>query len=191
MVEPSPVQSGLDQNLMGRVSAHFITDGALYGTLPQSDVTQDERLALVRVGWILQNYMGRPVLEPPQMAINWAEGRRIYRDNTLHAIAHHIPEAPFFGTRQAILEELIDSSWDQQVEDLRIVLHAWAFAAVWDEPKGDADAGIEAQQIFFFYTNQMRKTAGAAFHAITSAPPTENEFWDLVRSLTVEEDTTT
>ncbi len=188
-VEPTPVHSGLDQNLMERISAHYISDGTLYGALPQTDVTVDERMALVRVGWILHNYQDRPVLEPPQMVINWAEGHKTYRDNALHAIAHRIPGAPFFGTRLEILEELIDSSWDQQVEDLRVVLHAWAFASLWDQPRGE-NHDIEAQQTFFFYTNQMRKTAADAFSAIMAAPDQDHEFWGLVSALTEVEDTT-
>lgn len=182
MPEPSSLHPGLDQDLIARVNQHHIHEGPLYGSLPQSEVTPDERQELIRVGWIAQNYIDQPVMEPPQHVFDWAHGRLTFRDNILHLVAHRFPTAPLLGTRQAILEELIDSAWEQQVDDLRVVLHAWAFASAWVKSSED-EADLEGRQSFSFYTDQMQKTAQEAFRSALVAPGPDHEFWDLVKSL--------
>lgn len=189
MPEPSSLHPGLDQDLMARINAHYVQEGPLYGSLPQSEVNPDERRELTRVGWIAQNYIDQPVMEPPQHIFDWATGRITFRDNILHMVAHRFPNAPLLGTQQAILEELIDSAWEQQVDDLRVVLHSWAFASAWIKSSDD-EGDLETRQSFSFYTDQMQKTAQQAFAATMAAPALDHEFWELVKSLVTPADNT-
>ncbi len=182
MPEPSSLHPGLDHDLIARINQHYIHEGPLYGSLPQSEVNADERRELIRVGWIAQNYIDQPVMEPPQHIFDWAAGRITFRDNILHLVAHRFPNAPLLGTQQAILEELIDSAWEQQVDDLRVVLHSWAFASAWAK-SSDEEVDLQGRQSFSFYTDQMQKTAQAAFRATVAAPAPDHEFWELVKAL--------
>lgn len=182
MADPSSLHPGLDHALIARINQHHIQEGPLYGSVPQALLNANERFELTRVGWIAHNYIDQPVMEPPQHVFDWAGGRIIFRDNILHLVAHRFLKAPLLGTQQAILEELIDSTWEQQVDNLRVVLHAWAFASAWVKTP-EAESNLEGRQSFSFYTVQMRRTADEAFRETLAAPRPEHEFWELVKSL--------
>lgn len=175
---------GLDVELTERVKSAYIHEGRLYGAVPQQDLTADERLQLSRAGWQTRNYQDRPVMEPPQATVDWDDLRLRHRDRTLHAISHRLPGGtPWAGNRQAILEEILGSVWEQQEDELRVLLHAWAFASVWGTPEENRKDRIESAETFFFYTTRMRDTAERALATATEAPPANADFWQLVFAL--------
>lgn len=180
------VDMGLDVELKERVSAEFIREGRLFGALPQSSLTSDETAALVRAGWIKRDYHDAPVMEAPQATIDWVVLQSQHRDRTLHAISHRLEHgAPWVGTRQEILEELLASKWEEQEDELRTLLHAFAFASMWIQDNGDDGAhAIESRETFFFYTERMKVTSVDASYYATKAPRRDSDFWDMVASLT-------
>lgn len=177
---------GLDQQLKDRIAAVCIREGRLFGTVPQSSLTTDEMMQLARAGWTRRDYQDAPVMEAPQSTIDWVNLRDNHRDRTLHAISHRLPEgAPWVGTRQAILEELLASTWEQQEDELRTLLHAFCYASIWSQDHGREalDSAIESSETFFFYTQRMRDTAAKATEYATEAPNSDDAFWEMVSSL--------
>ncbi len=178
------LEIGLDQDLKGRIGTQFIHEGPLFGSVPQDSVTHDEMLQLARAGWTRKDYQDAPVLEAPQSTIDWLSLQQQHRDRTLHAISHRLPDgAPWVGTRQEILEELLASTWEQQEDELRTLLHAFAFASIWSQDQDARDKTLESRETFFFYTVRMRDTALKASQHATEAPAQDNDFWDMVSSL--------
>lgn len=178
------LEIGLDQDLKDRIGTQFIREGPLFGSVPQDSFTQDEMLQLAGAGWARKDYQDAPVLEAPQSTIDWLRLQQQHRDRTLHAISHRLPDgAPWVGTRQEILEELLASTWEQQEDELRTLLHAFAFASIWSQDQDARDNSLESRETFFFYTVRMRDTALKASQYATEAPGEENDFWDMVSSL--------
>lgn len=175
---------GLDQALRARVNSDFIREGRLFGAVPQMSLTADEIMELQRVGWIKRDYHDAPVMESPQSTIDWQQLKRRHRDSTLHVISHRLDEgAPWVGARQQILEELIASQWEEQEDELRTLLHAFAFASMWSQNDDAPNPRIESSETFFFYTERMRITALKASQHATKAPDSDNAFWDMLSSL--------
>lgn len=177
---------GLDQDLIARIQEKYIVEGNLYGTISQKDVTQDEKMALIRAGWHVRNYQDHPVFEPPQILINWHDLRREHRDNTLHAMSHRLPDGvPWAGHHEEIVYTVIDSTWDRREEEFRVLLNAWAFAAVWtSESRPEApETHVEDTQTFFFYTQHLAHTATTAISALSHAPAPDEDFWTLIAAL--------
>ncbi|MDA8206849.1 MAG: hypothetical protein M0Z36_12350 [Thermaerobacter sp.] len=179
------LEIGLDFELKERVAHEFIREGRLFGSVPQAALTADEVAELTRAGWTKRDYHDAPVMEAPQSTIDWPILQQKHRDSTLHAISHRLEQgAPWVGTRQQILEELLASQWEEQEDELRTLLHAFAFASIWDQDEGAADGkAIESRETFFFYTQKMRATALKASSYATQAPQGDNGFWDMVSAL--------
>lgn len=184
MGQEQHLEIGLDQALKQRIEEQCIREGQLFGSVPQSAFTLDERMQLAQAGWLQHDYHDAPVMEAPQTTIQWDSLRARHRDATLHAISHRLKEgAPWVGTRQEILEELLASTWDQQEDELRTLLHAFAFASIWGPEDPSQPNAIESRETFFFYTDRMRDTALQAADYATAPPPREDEFWTMVSSL--------
>lgn len=185
MANEQHLDIGLDMELKDRVANEFIREGRLFGSVPQSSLTADEVQALERAGWIKRDYHDAPVMESPEATIDWARLQEQHRDSTLHAISHRLDQgAPWVGTRQEILEELLASRWEEQEDELRTLLHAFAFASMWSQDEAvDGKKAIESRETFFFYTDKMRATALKASEYATQAPDKTNEFWDMVSAL--------
>lgn len=178
------LEIGLDQALRMRVASDFIREGRLFGSVPQRSLTADEMMELERAGWAKRDYHDAPVMEAPQSTIDWQQLKRQHRDRTLHVISHRLAQgAPWVGTRQDILEELMASQWEEQEDELRTLLHAFAFASMWSQSEDAQDNRIESSETFFFYTERMRITALKASQHATQAPGNDNAFWDMVSSL--------
>lgn len=189
MASEQHLDLGLDQDLKERVAKDFIREGLLFGSVPQTDLAGDEMMELARAGWTQRDYHDAPVMEPPQTTIDWWSLQRQHRDSTLHAISHRFESgAPWVGPRQEILEELLASKWEEQEEELRTLLHAFAFASIWNQDEDADGAAIESHETFFFYTDRMRNTALKASQYATEAPDQENPFWDMVYALTESRD---
>lgn len=179
------IDVGLDSDLKERVAQNSIREGLLFGAVFQADLTPDEILALSGVGWTKRDYRDAPVMEPPYSTIDWLALKQRHRDNTLHAISHRLEEgAPWIGTRQEILEELISSQWEAQEDELRTLLHAFAFASLWNHEDTGAEHSIESQETFFFYTARMQGAAVQATDYASQSPASDSDFWDMVESLT-------
>jgi len=186
--EPN-LELGLDQLLKEQVTQHFITEGSLFGAIPQSDLTQDEIGALLQAGWTRRDYVDAPVMEAPQSTIDWRQLRQRHRDVTLHAVSHRLKDGvPWVGTRQEILEELLSSQWEEQEEQLRTLLHAFAYASIWNHSEDVPDATVESQENFFFYSVRWRTTAERACIHATEAPTDDSPFWEMVSALTTSEE---
>nr|WP_243239372.1 hypothetical protein [Sulfobacillus harzensis] len=177
------MELGLDQDLKERIANIAIKKGPLFGAVPQSSLTTDEMMQLARVGWVRRDYHDAPVMVAPQSTIDWETLRTRHRDRTLHVVSHKLPEgAPWVGTRQAILEELVASTWEQQEDELRTLLHAFCYASMWNQ-EGTEGQAIESQETFFFYTERMRNTALKATGYAVEAPEANDQFWEMVNSL--------
>ncbi len=180
---------GIDQDLKERVAKECIREGRLFGAVPQAELNQNEIMTLTQAGWTKRDYHDAPVMEAPQTTVDWVELRRRHRDRTLHAISHRFDQgAPWVGTRQEILEELLASKWEEQEDELRTLLHAFAFASMWNHEERPADDILESQETFFFYTDRMRLTAEKAQQHVTQAPDGDNDFWTMVSALTESAD---
>ncbi len=177
------LEIGLDEDLKERIGQICIREGALFGAVPQSSLTTDEIMQLAQAGWERRDYHDAPVMEAPQSTIDWSALRSRHRDQTLHVISHTLPGgAPWVGTRQAILEELVASTWEQQEDELRTLLHAFCYASMWNHKDPQSEA-LETQETFFFYTERMRHTAEKATTHAVEAPNSDDRFWDMVQSL--------
>jgi len=134
------------------IDRSHIREGRLYGHLPLDQLTEEARRALEQSGWRVHAYRDRPVASPPEATIRWDVYRIRFQDNMRHAAAHRLPGGiPLAGPKDAILDELIASVWDQRVEELRTVLSAFAFASLWPGEETphpvwtrDADGGDDA-----------------------------------------------
>lgn len=178
---------GLDELLRTRILEEYIHDGALFGSVMQSALTPDEMMQLTHAGWTQHNYHDAPTMEPPQSIVDWTQLKARHRDHTLHTISHRLPGgAPWVGTRQEILEELLSSLWDKQEEELRTLLHAFAFASMWTQDQPHAENALETRETFFFYTEKMRASAQNACDYAAEAPHPEDEFWEMVSALSQE-----
>ncbi|PSR20762.1 MAG: hypothetical protein C7B45_13530 [Sulfobacillus acidophilus] len=178
------LDAGLDEALRARVANDFIREGRLFGAVAQTSLTADEIVALQRAGWSKRDYHDAPVMEAPQSTIDWQQLRRRHRDSTLHVISHRLDQgAPWVGARQEILEELMASQWEEQEDELRTLLHAFAFASMWSQTDDAPSARIESSETFFFYTERMRTTALKASQYATNAPKNDHAFWEMVSSL--------
>jgi hypothetical protein len=171
------------------IDRDHIREGLLYGRLPLANVDEEAQRALESVGWRVRSYRDRPVAEPPEATIAWEHYRHVFRDNMRHATAHRLPGGiPLAGPKDAILDELIASVWDQRVEELRTVLGAFAFASVWPGSEDESDAPgpvseVEGAETFYFYTDAMRRAAVEAVAETASAPAADDPVWVLVDSL--------
>ncbi len=114
--------------------------------------------------------------------VRWHDLKERHRDRTLHRIHHRFPEdTPWAGNRLAILEELLSSIWDDQEDELRILLAAWTYASVWNEPPHEsASAQLEAMQTFFFYSERMRNSMVQILEEGTTPPDEQHEFWSML-----------
>jgi hypothetical protein len=114
------------------IDRSHIREGRLYGHLPLDQLTEEAQRTLEQSGWRVHAYRDRPVASPPEATIRWDVYRARFQDNMRHAAAHRLPGGiPLAGPKDAILDELIASVWDQRVEELRTVLSAFAFASLW------------------------------------------------------------
>jgi hypothetical protein len=178
------LDSGLDEALRARVTSDFIREGRLFGAVLQTSLTADEILALQRVGWNKHDYHDAPIMEAPQSTIDWQQLKSRHRDSTLHVISHRLDQgAPWVGARQEILEELMASQWEEQEDELRTLLHAFAFASMWSQSDDASNSRIESSETFFFYTDRMRSTALKASQHATKAPASNHAFWEMVSAL--------
>lgn len=132
---------GLAPELRILIDRDHIQEGPLYARLPVPAVTDDERQQLIACGWTLRPYRDRPVLEPPEATFTWDRHLVLFRDNMRHAAAHRLPGGlPVAGPKEAILDEVIASIWEERVEELRTVLSAFSFASAWRCPEQQAAA---------------------------------------------------
>ncbi|POB09648.1 hypothetical protein [Sulfobacillus sp. hq2] len=184
MPDETTLAYGLSDDLKNRIEQEYIHEGALYGHLPQKQLSPEEMRALKKVGWTPRDYRDNPIMEAPQSTINWDQLSAEHRDHVLHAISHRLPQgAPWAGNRQAILEELIASAWDEREEEMRILLNSWTFAAAWSGHPNQNDRLVESRQTFYFYTAKMRDTAEQALHLATEPPGDDDAFWGFVEAL--------
>ncbi len=178
------LSTGLDEQLTQRIQALFIRDGRLFGALPEKSLEPEDIQKLRAVGWVERQYHDEPVMEAPQITIDWDALRLRHRTETLHALSHrYAPGTPWVGTRHEILEELLASEWESKMDELKTVLHAWAYASVWDLDGERPDTPIETRQTFFFYTAKMKESAHVAMDYVTQAPAAAEHFWQLVEAL--------
>lgn len=179
------IDFGLDQALRAHVEAHHVSEGQLFGMVPQNGLTGDERMALLAAGWTARNYQDRPMMEPPTLKVAWDELRRRHRDLTLHRINHRLPATtPWAGNRIEILEEMLASAWEAKEDEIRTLLNAWAFASVWTEPDVDTQSrSLEHRQTFFFYADRMKVAAERVLAEGVAAPEADDEFWTFVSAL--------
>lgn len=182
-MENSGLSIGLDQELTARIREHHIREDHLFGALPQNLLDFDEMASLIGAGWIKRDYHDAPVLEAPETTVDWERLRREHRDNILHAISHGPLAGPTVGTTQDILEELVASNWDQHQEELRTLLHSWAYASIWADGESERIGGLESRETLFFYTEKMKNTAVTAMDYATRAPDTDDAFWELAGAL--------
>ncbi|HBQ95762.1 MAG: hypothetical protein M1294_15485 [Firmicutes bacterium] len=174
----------LDSEIRAQIDSEHLTEGALFGTVPQKVLSDDLIRSLENLGWVKRDYRDHPVMEPPQATLDWDSLSAQHRDEVLHAISHRLPQGtPWVGNQYAILEELIDSMWEQRQDEIRILLNAWAFAAAWTGHPDHNDRMVESRQTYYFYTASMRDAAEQAVALGISAPPADDDFWVYVESL--------
>jgi hypothetical protein len=184
MDEDTALTYVMDEDLKHLVDEDYINEGALFGTVAQDKLTSDAMLLLEQLGWKARDYRDRPVIESPRSTIDWDGLSGQHRDRILHAISHKLPEgSPWAGNKQAIIEELIASIWEQHEEELRILLSAWTFAAAWSGHPDQGDRVMESRQTFFFYSSHMREAADKAVVLITDPPVDDDNFWIFMKSL--------
>lgn len=216
---------GLSPELRILIDRDHIQEGPLFARLPLPAVTDDERVELEQLGWRLRPYRDRPVLEPPEATFTWDRHLVLFRDNMRHAAAHRLPDGlPVAGPKEAILDELIASIFEERMEELRTVLAAFSFASAWrrepDEAEGpealsagwdaaeetlmaevgdgedalieveglagsdqDPNGRMEGMEVFFFYTESMRKASVQALTETVRTPDEDDPVWTLVESL--------
>ncbi len=174
----------MGDELKNIIDEGYIREGALFGTVPQQKLTSDEMLQLEQLGWTARDYRDRPIIEPPLFIVNWDGLSQQHRDRVLHAVSHKLPGgSPWAGNKQAIIEELIASIWEQHEEELRIVLSAWTFAAAWSGHPDQGDRIMESRQTFYFYTAHMREAADKAVGVVTNPPADDDTFWVYMQAL--------
>ena len=174
----------LDHEVKTQIDNQYITEGALYGTVPQSVFDPDAIRQLQRLGWTKKDYRDHPVMEPPQETLDWDALSARHRDEVLHAVSHRLPQGtPWVGNQYAILQELIDSIWEQRQDELRILLNSWSFAAAWAGHSDHNDRVVESRQTFYFYTASMRDATEEAVKFIVTAPREDDEFWEYIQAL--------
>ena len=184
MMDEQSLAIGLSPELQERIRTRHVRSGRLFGALSQNELEPGEIRQLIQSGWLERPYQDEPVMIAPQITINWDRLRQQHRDHTLHAVSHRLPAgAPWAGTRQAILEELLASLWETREDELRTILHAWAYASMWDAEGEHAPSALESQETFFFYTRRMKDSAEEALAVATEAPEAHDEFWTLVNAL--------
>lgn len=184
MKDETALAYGLDSDLKSLVEQEYIKESALFGTVPQSKLNSGEMRELEKVGWTVRDYRDEPVVEPPQSAINWDNLSAEHRDHIFHAISHRLPQGtPWAGNKQAILEELVASAWDEREEEIRILLGSWTFAAAWSGHPDYNDRVVESRQTFYFYSAKMRNAAEKALHLVTEPPGDDDAFWEFIDAL--------
>lgn len=181
--------------LRARINSQHIRDGQLFGTVPTTDLALHEQETLERNGWESRDYRDRPVMVAPELTIVWDKERGVFRDNMLHVAAHRFEGGtPAVGNAREILDELLDSAWEDREESLRTVLAAFSFASVLSGASALSDAGepmvpewsllrVEGSETFFFYTQAMRDAARRAVQETVRAADDEDEVWTLIGSL--------
>ena len=174
----------IDREIKDQIDSEHLTEGPLFGSVPQKVLSDDLTRALQRLGWIKRDYRDLPVMESPQAIMDWDSLSAQHRDKVLHAVSHRLPQGtPWVGNQYAILGELIDSLWEQRQDEIRVLLNSWAFAAAWAGHADHNDRVVESRQIFYFYTVSMRDAAKKAVAVSISAPPAEDDFWQYVDAL--------
>ena len=184
---------GLDQALRAHVQQHYVPDGRLFAMVPQSSLTADERMALLRAGWTARNFVDAPMMEPPTLEITWHDLKRRHRDLTLHRVHHRLPkDTSWAGNRVAILEEMLSSTWEGKEDEIRTLLSAWSYASVWNEPdlEREMEGGVEAFQTFFFYSQRMRDSMVRILEEGTVPPSDDDDFWMMLDALVNDEGNT-
>ncbi|SMC01855.1 hypothetical protein SAMN00768000_0120 [Sulfobacillus thermosulfidooxidans DSM 9293] len=184
MEEKADLNFGLDNELKSQIDTQHVTEGALFGTVPQKVLSPDDTRQLERLGWVKRDYRDHPVMEPPQATLDWDHLSERHRDEVLHALSHRlVGGTPWVGNQHAILEELIDSIWEQRQEEIRVLLNAWAFAAAWAGHPDHNDRVVESRQTFYFYSASMRDAAEKAVELAVAAPGDDDEFWQYIQAL--------
>ncbi|MBX5466439.1 MAG: hypothetical protein K6U14_02945 [Firmicutes bacterium] len=173
---------GLDPALRETVDQRFINQGSLYGALPEEVLEDPQKRQLLHAGWSRRPYRDGSVWEPPTATVEWERLRRAYRDVVLHAVNHRAPaNTPWVGPRLEILDAVVESSWEEREEGIRVLLSAWAFTSLWQATPESPQ--VEGQQVFFFYTARMRDAALRALNESLAPPADDDPFWEMVQAL--------
>lgn len=182
-------------DLRARIDSQHIRDGQLFGAMPTADLALQDQEILERNGWEPRHYRDLPVMVAPELTIVWDKEHGVFRDNMLHVAAHRFEGGtPAVGNAREILDELLDSAWEDREERLRTVLGAFSFASVLSGANGPSEAGepmipewsllrVEGSETFFFYTQAMRDAAQAAVKETVTAADDDDEVWTLIGSL--------
>lgn len=174
----------LPLELRTHIDRNHIHEGQLFGAVPAEGLSADDHATLERLGWQDRPYQDRPVLTPPESTVEWDRQKFVFRDNMLHAVAHRLPQGiPVIGNAEAIMEELVASTWEQREEQLRTVLGAFAFASLLSEPQADRGCRVEDAETFYFYTAAMKHAAERALAESVKPPEDHDEIWSLVEAL--------
>ncbi|MCL8207370.1 MAG: hypothetical protein K6V97_04750 [Actinomycetia bacterium] len=174
----------LPLELKTRIDREHIREGRLFGALPAAALSPENQAELVKRGWTLKAYEDRTVLLPPETTVEWDRVLAVFRDNLLHRAAHRLPRGlPLAPDAQAIMEEVIASTWEQREEQLRVVLSAFAFASLLPRPEGHTDRRVESFETFYFYTQAMKRAAELAVAEAAKAPEDDDEVWAMVEAV--------
>lgn len=185
-MQDSEFDAGLDPRLRQRIADLYISEGRLFGSIGLQKLDPEEQTQLVRSGWTVREYQDRPVVEPPSETIDWDALRQHRKNRILGTLSEReLKGWPWSGDRRAILDEVLDSAWEEKEEEIRTFLNAWTYASLWYGSQDDVDEGftVEQRQEFFFYTERMRQVALAAIDESITAPDEDANFWELIRSL--------
>ena len=176
----------LDRRLRDQIEQTYLTEGQLFGMVPQSALTVEQRQRLLSAGWTSRNFVDAPMMEPPMLEIRWPDLKSRHRDATMHCVYHRVPaQTPWIGNRVEILEEMLGSAWEAKEDELRTVLSAWCYASAWTGPAAEPEANqsLESSEVFFFYTEPMRTATLRILQEGAGAPDDTDTFWDLLDAL--------
>ncbi len=180
------IDDDLGRRLREQVDQAYLTEGRLFGMVPQSMLTIEERQQLLKAGWTSRNFVDAPMMEPPMLEVRWPDLKSRHRDATMHCVHHRVPgETPWIGNRIEILEEMLGSAWEAKEDELRTVLNAWCYASAWTAPEEEpgSNQSVESSEVFFFYTEPMRTATLRILEEGTDAPGETDAFWDLLDAL--------
>ncbi len=189
-METPTIGGDLGRRLREQIEQTYLTQGQLFGMVPQSALTVEERQQLLTAGWTSRNFVDAPMMEPPMLEIRWPDLKSRHRDATIHRVYHRVPaQTPWIGNRAEILEEMLGSAWEAKEDELRTVLSAWCYASAWTTPTVELESTqpVESSEVFFFYTEAMRTATLRILKKGTGAPNETDTFWDLLDALIKDE----
>lgn len=178
----------VEPELRAHIDRVHITEGSLFANVPQEQLSADERKALLKAGWTVRNYQDRPMMEPPELLLDWQRLWEGYRHATLDQIARRWGNSlPTWGeNHRLVLEEVLASQWEEREDAMRALLAGWTFASAWQRESGEAAdpaQRLEGRQVFFFYAESFRAAAREALDYLTRPPDADDAFWNLAEAV--------